>query len=234
MSVRQRREEVYRPEGLELFGPAAQQRHLEQEKQRKTLRYSEDGMPVRQRSEEVYRPEGLELFGPAAQQRRLEQEKQLKTKRSLEDDMSDISIGTKRSLTNSVHDISEQRNHPSSKVHNVSHREHILNILKIGIIECQKYYNEKQLEKPPYEHLHSLQTMCSVYLPRVKRMLDSIEIPHTLDKDTMIHQWLKQLEDISLLLKGPFWRFKDYTLDALLDNFGKYCGNISEYIARLR
>jgi len=169
-------------------------------------------------------------LSPAAQQRRLEQ---LKTKRSLEDDMSDISIGTKRSLTNSVHDISEQRNHPSSNVHNVSHREHILNILKIGIIECQKYYHKKQLEQPPYEHIDSLHTMCSVHLPRVKRMLDTIEIPHTLDEDTMIHQWLKQLETISLLLKGPFWRFHNNILDARLDNFGKYCGNISEYIAKL-
>jgi hypothetical protein len=174
------------------------------------------------------------LFGPAAQQRRLEQETQRKTLRHSEHDMSDLSIGTKRSLTNSVHDTSEQRNHPSSKVHNVSHREHILNILNTNILSCQKYYNKKQLEQPPYEHIDSLHTMCSVHLPRLKHILDTIKIPHILDDDTMIHQWLKRLEDISLLLKGPFWRFRDDTLDALLDNFGKYGGNISEYIARLR
>lgn len=187
-------------------------------------------MSVRKHRQEEYRPEGLELFDPAAQQRRLEQ---LKTKRSLEDDMSDLSIGTKRSFQHNERGISEQRTHPSSKVHNVSHREHILNILNKGMIECQKYYHKKQLEQPPYEHIDSLHTMCSVHLTRLTHILDTIKIPHILDDDAMIHQWLKRLEDISLLLKGPFWRFRDDTLDALLDNFGKYCGNIGEYIARL-
>ena len=149
-------------------------------------------MSVRQRREEVYRPEGLELFGPAAQQRRLEQETQRKTLRHSERDMSDLSIGTKRSLTNSVHDISEQRNHPSSKVHNVSHREHILNILNTGILSCQRYYHEMQLEQLPYDNIDSLHRMCSVHLPRLKHILDTIQIPHILDNDTMIHGWLKK------------------------------------------
>ncbi len=64
-------------------------------------------------------------------------------------------------------------------------------------------------------------------------MLDAIEIPHFLDDNAMIHQWLKRLEDISLSLKGPLWRYRDYTLDTIFDNFGKYCGNINAYIAKL-
>ena len=75
--------------------------------------------------------------------------------------------------------------------------------------------------------------MCSVHLPRLKHILDTIQIPHILDDDAMIHQWLNKIEKLSLTLKGPLWRFRDDTLDALLDNFGKYCGNISEYMAML-
>jgi len=90
-----------------------------------------------------------------------------------------------------------------------------------------------QLEQLPYGNIDSLHRMCSVHLPRLKHILDTIQIPHILDNDTMIHGWLKNIESISLTLQGPTWRFSNNVLDAMLDNFGKYCGNISEYIAKL-